>query len=708
MNILPHLNHQTSVLYCLHIFIVLMGTTLGLHTFQLTHLIVPITLGTIATALSDCDDRLSIRLRNLFYICILFFGISSLLEWLWSYPIAFILILPCISFCLILLGALGQRYANISFGTILLAIYSMFGFGEYTFWYQQPSYFVMGSLWYGSIAILFYLLKPSLAVQDSLASVFTEISHLLTRKSRLFDPDHTAHIETLLFQVSMQNSPVMESFNRCKASLLTRLKSAHANQTTIHWLNLYFLAQDIYEQASANYLHYEHLQQNFSRSDLIFRIQKNIQLQAKACEQLATCILQRNSFDPKPELKIALTQLELSLQDWIKDNPHNLEIKNLTLIYDNLQHIYRRITHLNISASDQYMRSQVLSLSDNDIHGIADIWHKLKLNLSPKSALFRHAIRIALIFFVGTSLFFVDINTHGYWILLTSLFVCQMRYFATKTRLKLRTLGTLLGVSLGLPILYFVPNIEGQLLLTVIFGVCFFYLSSKKYTLATLMATLMVLLIFNLKGEGYAVILPRIIDTLIGCALAWFAVSFIWPDWNFRDISQNILRNSQATLHYFSEVVSQYQYGKNNHLTYRRARRAAHNAQTELSTMISSLSTEPVPNTELIHLAFRYLVYSHSQLSYVAALGSQRNQIHDHKILTLMLNLQHLLELSLIQQHPIHLATIQAKLAEVKQLEQHSQHDIHWQLIIKQISLLLETLPELLQLKTQLLQQEIK
>ena len=127
---------------------------------------------------------------------------------------------------------------------------------------------------------------------------------------------------------------------------------------------------------------------------------------------------------------------------------------------------------------------------------------------------------------------------NGYWILLTSLFVCQVSYFATKSRLRLRTLGTVLGVLLGIPVLYFVPSIEGQLFLTILCGVAFFYLRSKKYAMATLMATLMVLLIFNLKGAGYAIILPRIIDTLIGCGLAWFAVSIIWPDWNFRNISK--------------------------------------------------------------------------------------------------------------------------------------------------------------------------
>lgn len=78
-----------------------------------------------------------------------------------------------------------------------------------------------------------------------------------------------------------------------------------------------------------------------------------------------------------------------------------------------------------------------------------------------------------------------------------------------------------------MPVLYFVPSIEGQLVITVICGVYFFYLRQKKYALATVMATLMVLLIFNLKGAGFSIILPRIIDTLIGCAIAWLAVNFL-------------------------------------------------------------------------------------------------------------------------------------------------------------------------------------
>ncbi|MEG1157247.1 MAG: YccS family putative transporter, partial [Acinetobacter sp.] len=494
----------------------------------------------------------------------------------------FILYLSLSSACFILLGALGQRYAAMSFGTILLSLYSMFGLGEYSVWYFQPSCFVLGALWYGCTAIVFYILKPTLAVQDNLARCFNQVADLLNAKARLFDPDNRDNVEALLYDLSLQNSTVVQSLNNTKSSLLTRLKAARANQNTIYWLNLYFLVQDIHEQASSNYLHYEQLHQNFSRTDLIFRIQKNIRLQALACQALARCILTNQTYASDPATTQALLNLHSSMQDWIRDHPHNIEVKNLQLILNNLDSVHERFQHLNELQSRQEQRYQQhidnLNLYDDDIHDWHDLWLKLSQHLTPQSALFRHAVRIAFVFAVGYGISLLPFAQHGYWILLTSLFVCQMRYFATKSRLKMRTLGTILGVVLGIPLLYFVPSIEGQLLLTIIFGVCFFYLSSKKYAMATLMATLMVLLIFNLKGAGYAIILPRIIDTLIGCAIAWFAVSFIWPDWDFRNISNTIKKASDATLHYFDAICEQYQQGKNNSLAYRSARRTAHNA----------------------------------------------------------------------------------------------------------------------------------
>ncbi len=108
------------------------------------------------------------------------------------------------------------------------------------------------------------------------------MGELLQSKAKLFDPDNVDNVETLLFELSQKNAQVVNSLNQAKQSLLSRLKSSRINNSSIYWLNLYYFAQDIHEQVTSNYLHYEKIHQNFSRSDLIFRIQKNMFLQATA------------------------------------------------------------------------------------------------------------------------------------------------------------------------------------------------------------------------------------------------------------------------------------------------------------------------------------------------------------------------------------------------------------------------------------------
>ncbi|ENU28966.1 TIGR01666 family membrane protein [Acinetobacter sp. CIP-A165] len=703
---------NSILLYCLQIFIVLIGTTLLLHGLGLSQFIVPVTLGAIAAALTDFDDRLSIRLRNLFYVCVLFFTVSTILAFLAPYKLWFIVYLSLSSAAFVLMGALGQRYATISFGTILLSIYTMFGLGDYPHWYQQPSYFVCGALWYGFTSILFFIIRPTLPLQEKISTIFKEIGELLQIKAKLFDPDNVDNVEALLFELSQKNAQVVNSLNQAKQSLLSRLKSSRINNTSIYWLNLYYFAQDIHEQVTSNYLHYEKIHQNFSRSDLIFRIQKNMFLQATACRKLSQSLLHKTPYQNSQRADAALENLEASMKDWIVQHPHNLEVKNLELIFNNLKSIHEQFAQLQFKQKIEKLSPQQqqahLNLLDEDIQGFQDLFLKIKQHLSPQSALFRHAVRLAIVFAVGYAISLLPFAKNGYWILLTSLFVCQITYFATKSRLKLRTIGTLLGVLLGIPVLYFVPSIEGQLVITVISGVYFFYLRQKKYALATVMATLMVLLIFNLKGAGFSIVLPRIVDTLIGCAIAWLAVNFIWPDWNFRNIPENIRKSSQATMNYLDAVIQQYHQGRSNDLEYRKARRAAHNAQIELSNMISSLSTEPQPNQELIHYAFRYLVYSHSQLSYVSALGHQRIQIQDQHILALLDQSAELIKHSLIQQQPIPNQQIEDILIKIQHLNSQGQVSEQNQLLLKQMSLLLETLTELVMLKNKLLELEIQ
>ena len=381
------------------------------------------------------------------------------------------------------MGALGQRYATISFGTILLSIYSMFGLGEYAHWYQQPTYFVYGALWYGLTSILFFILKPTLPLQDKLSQIFEEISALLQAKARLFDPDNKENVEQLLFELSLQNTQVAQSLNQIRSSLLTRLKASRVSNKSIYWLNLYFL-REIYTSRQLLIIYTTSISNKILAVVISFSFSENLRLQAQACHDLAQCILHNQQYQSSQESQIGLNHLESSLKDWIQQHPQNFEVKNLKLIFNNLKGMHEQFEQLQyaqpLNETLSQNKQEHLNLLDDDIQGFSDLVLKIRQQLTPQSALFRHAVRIAVVFAAGYAISLLPFAQHGYWILLTSLFVCQITYFATKSRLKLRTIGTLLGVLLGIPILYFVPSIEGQLILTIICGVSFFYLRQKN------------------------------------------------------------------------------------------------------------------------------------------------------------------------------------------------------------------------------------
>ena len=291
---------------------------------------------------------------------------------------------------------------------------------------------------------------------------------------------------------------------------------------------------------------------------------------------------------------------------------------------------------------------------------------------------------------------------YGYWILLTALFVSQPNFNATKRRLRLRIVGTLVGIILGYAVLYFVPSIEGQLLVLVISGVLFFELRSKQYAQATAFITILALINFNLDGMGYEAALPRMMDTLIGCGLAWLGVSFIFPDWKFRRLPRTIYRSLSAQCDYLAEVIEQYKSGRNNGLNYRVVRRAAHNTDAEVASLISTLATEPDFDPTQKSLAFEFLCLNHTFISYIAALGAHREKIDDPEILELMDRAFDNIQGALLRDEMPDL-TAQNMLQTIRQrLSQNNEEDQKALIILQQLSLMFSILNQFSRLKQSL------
>lgn len=623
--------------YLLRIFLALAGCAAvpwWLHQIDWT---IPLTLGVVAAALADLDDRLSGRLRNLLITLLCFCIASVSVELLFPHPLAFMAGLALSTWCFILLGALGQRYATIAFGALLIAVYTMLGIGLFSQWYMQPILLLVGALWYNLLTLFGHLMFPVRPVQEQLAGSYAQLAQYLEAKANLFDPDGDAQDDAALIRTAMVNSQLVAQLNLTKSTLQSRLRGDRGSRSTRRSLHYYFVAQDIHERASSSHLQYHLLRDDWRYNEILFRFQRLLNMQAQACRQLSQCILLRERWEHDARVERAFDRLQTALERLQQNEPDAPHLRPLFWLLRNLRAIDAQLGSIeseqSLSSDPQLSDSQ---LSREGLSGWSDIRLRLSRHMTPASALFRHAVRMTVVLCIGYGFIQVTGLDRGYWILLTSLFVCQPNYNATRRRLALRIAGTLAGIAIGLPVLWLVPSTEGQLILIVISGVLFFAFRQVQYAQATLFITLLVLLCFNLLGEGFEVALPRIVDTLLGCALAWLAVAFIWPDWRFRQLPLVASRTLNANCRYLDAIMEQYHQGKDNRLAYRIARRDAHNADAELASVVSNMSGESRTHLRHKESAFQLLCLNHSFLSYISALGAHRDKLADSALLALL------------------------------------------------------------------------
>lgn len=692
---------NSAWLYNVRIFIALCGTTLFPWWIGEVKLTIPLTLGVVAAALTDLDDRLTGRLRNLAITLVCFFIASASVELLFPWPPLFALGLTVSTIGFILLGGLGQRYATIAFGALLIAIYTMLGVTLYDHWYLQPLFLLAGAVWYNLLTLSGHLIFPIRPLQDNLARSYEQLARYLELKSRLFDPDLEDESQAPLYDLALANGQLVATLNQTKVSLLTRLRGDRGQRGTRRTLQYYFVAQDIHERASSSHIQYQTLRDQFRYSDVMFRFQRMLSMQAQACQKLSRAILLREPYQHDAHFERVFMHLDAALDRVRASGASDEQINALGFLLNNLRAIDAQLATIeSVQTTAPAGSSTETLLADDRLGGLNDIWLRLRRNMSPESALFRHAVRMSLVLCAGYAFIQFTGLQHGYWILLTSLFVCQPNYNATRHRLALRIIGTLVGVAIGLPVLLLVPSIEGQLVLIVLTGVLFFAFRNVQYAHATMFITLLVLLCFNLLGEGFEVALPRIIDTLIGCAIAWAAVSFIWPDWKFRNLPRVLDRAMNANCRYLDAILEQYHQGRDNRLAYRVARRDAYNRDAELASVVSNLSTEPRADGAQRETAFRLLCLNHTFTSYISALGAHREKLSTPDILALLDDAVCYVD-DALHHTPADEHRVQKSLTSLQSRIQHLEPraDSKEPLVLQQIGLLLALLPEICRLQ---------
>lgn len=691
-----------TINYCLLILLTLLGVVIPTWYYQLNTWVTPLILGVIAAALAEQDDKFSGRLKAIILTFICFAIAAFSIELLFNTPWLFAIGLFISTFTFIMLGAVGARYASIAFGSLLIAIYTMLGADQSQNIWFQPLLLLTGSAWYFFLSMLWYAIWPMQPVQHSLANVFVQLGHYFDAKSNLFHPVSNLVPQPFRINEANVNAATVNALNQCKATLLARSKRGHVDSASDRFLGLYFIAQDIHERASSTHYRYQDLAEHFSRSDILFRFKHLLQTQARACHDIALSIRLGQAYQHNDASIIALDELQLSLA--FLQNQHKTEWKSLlaqlNYLFNNLATVEKQlctVSNPDVNNTDDNV------LQDTEAHTITSMWQRIQANCQVDSLLFRHAIRMSIALTLGYGVIQALSLERGYWILLTTLFVCQPNYAATRQKLTSRMIGTFAGLLIGVPLLTLFPSQESQLAMIVISGVMFFAFRLNNYGYATGFITLLVLFCFNQLGEGYAVVLPRLADTILGCALAVAAVMLILPDWQSKRLHKVMAEAIKANQSYLAQIIGQYRIGKKDSLSYRIARRDAHNQDATLAAAISNMLAEPGKYRSASDESFRFLTLSHALLSYISTLGAHRTRIEDEHIHQLVLDAHRIIHCSLealYQQlfthcEPLtHVDTDDVGL-EKRLAEWRDEDDASARMVLQQLYLIYRMLPEL-------------
>ncbi|GAB3065561.1 YccS family putative transporter [Stenotrophomonas tumulicola] len=666
-------------------------------------------LGIIASAIAETDDNAWGRTKAVVLSLLCFCVAAAAVVWLFPLPWLFITALALSTFGLTLLGGLGERYASIAQATVTLAIYTMIGLEQHGAddWRSSldaVGHLLAGATWYGLLSILWTTLFANRPVRERVARLYVELGRYLQLKAALFEPVREADLQRRQLALAEQNRRVVEALNIAKAAILARFgRSGRPGVNSGLYLRLYYTAQDFHERASSSHYPYGALVDAFFHSDVLYRCQRLLDLQGQACARLGDAIRLRRPFVYGDGNQQAGRDLVDSLT-FLRGQQHpgwQRLLASLDLLVHNLQSIERRL--LDAEHSDTTLDNVDTRLRDNNPHTLREMGVRLRQQLTPGSVLFRHGLRMALALIVGfTAISLFDFQ-NGSWVLLTIVFVCRPNFGATRQRLAQRIAGTLVGLVLTWALLQLFQQLHAQLLIALLSALLFFFTRTDRYLMASGAITVMALTCFNLIGDGFLLIVPRMVDTVLGCAIAAAASFLILPDWQGRQLNKVLARVLDSAARYLEAVLGQYRSGMRDDLAYRVARRDMHNADAALSTALSNMLREPGRVRRNLDAGFRFLALSNTLLGHLSALGAHRDQVDSFAQDPLALSAgervqQSLQQLAtaLAQRQPITDGDNDGDRAIAEQLEQFDDAmPPKLQLIRTQVALALRLLPKL-------------
>lgn len=203
----------------------------------------------------------------------------------------------------------------------------------------------------------------------------------------------------------------------------------------------------------------------------------------------------------------------------------------------------------------------------------------------------RYGLRLALCIGLAQSLTSLIAVDRSYWVALTVTFVLKPDFGSVFSRAVLRAVGTAAGLVIAAPVLAEVPIGWWDVPVMLVLAALIPAFTAKGYAFQTAAITPVILLLSDLLNhQGLHLVGPRLLDSLIGCAIVLVAGYLLWPEsWHVR-IGHRLADAVSDTADYVA-----YAFGPDDQAERVRARRRIYRDLSSVRSEFQRALTEPPP-----------------------------------------------------------------------------------------------------------------
>ncbi|SDF64580.1 FUSC family protein [Chitinophaga filiformis] len=592
---------------------------------------IELSLGALATALSDVPGT-ALHKRNGILTAIAFIFFTAVgTSMVAPYPLLMTgWILAC-CFANGMLLVYGNRGGNIGIACLLVMVSIL---GETPVGPAQAiihSLLILaGSVWYGFLALLLWQIRPYLSVQQMLSECIVETARYLEERAGFYDKGADKNLDEIYKSVLAQQVVVSEKQEAVRELLLKRRSSQQGSTSINKSMVLIFLdIVDLQEQIMASQTDYQGLHKDFGEMDILEKFHALILQFVSELQVIGTAVAAGQRSLPKANLRREIEKVQHAIAEIRRTLPtfqERTRLIALTNILHNLQDMTQRIYNLHRLTRLERVKDEVIDpriqLSSFTTRNRYDL-ETLTNNLTFRSHIFRHALRVSIAAVTGYLLGQVFHLDRVYWVLLTIVVILKPGFGISKTRSFQRIIGTITGALFAAGVLFLTnnPTLIFILMLICILGAYSFM--TQQYTISVFFTTPFVIFLLHFLHPAHLQNAElRVLDTFIGVTIAFLASLLLWPSWEHNYVPSYMTKMAQDNARYFDQVMRLYT-GKEFVMNdYKLARKdtnvSAANLMSAFQRMLSEPKSKQLHGSEVYH----FVVLSHSIMSHIAALAN--------------------------------------------------------------------------------------